>query len=602
MISGRSTAIHVVSEGAKLLITASDKYARRRLLLALFLVFVGALLASCAPIPLKEVLDALAASHTEAVLVSSATLVALHVSLQLLSRLATEWRTLVFAEAEQRLRRRISGVLFAHVISLPMRSHLEKKVGAIGETAEQGIRGYQLLLTQLVYTVLPVVVELGIGGVVLIYFGNAKYLTILALSAVAHLVVFRRGSMDMRSPAQAASEHHIEARGVMTDAVMNFETIKYFAAEGATCARYDGAMAQTEGAWRTFIHRRGKNGAAVATIFAASLATALLWATYDVVAGAMTIGGFVLVNTYVLRLVQPFEMLGLAVRDIAQGAAFLNKMLELLRESSEGNELVEGEFPRHGRGELTFSCVSFSYTSERSVLNDVTFSIPPGKTVAVVGASGAGKSSLIRLLFRLYEPASGTILLDGVPIDRMPLSSVRQAISVVPQDTVLFHDSISKNIGFGKYGASQWEIEEAARVANLHEFITGLPEGYETMVGERGLKLSGGERQRVAIARAVLKQPRILVFDEATSSLDAVTEREILKSLRDASRGMTRLVIAHRMSTIIDADEIVVLEQGSVVERGTHSELLKINRNYAALWRAQAHESHQDIVQKSSVA
>jgi ATP-binding cassette subfamily B protein len=429
-------------------------------------------------------------------------------------------------------------------------------------------------------------VELVAVAVVLLNFGHAKYLVILALAAAAYVAAFQRGAADIRAPAQSVSQSHIEAHAVLTDSLSNYETVKYCSAEPLVCARYDQALGRTESAWRRFFARRAANGLIVAAIFAVSLCVAMLCAVQDVARGAMTIGGFVLVNAYVLRLVQPLEMLGAALRDAAQGLAFLEKLLELFREQRE-RDVGNGRTAAEARGELSFEDVSFSYRRGRPVLRNVTFRVAPGRTVAVVGVSGSGKSSLIRLLFRLYEPDSGRILLDGIPLDETPLPTLRQAIAVVPQDTMLLHDTIARNIGFGRCGSTRPEIEEAARIANLHEFILGLPDGYETVVGERGLRLSGGERQRIAIARAALKRPRLFVFDEATSSLDSTTEQEILGNLKRLASSATTLVIAHRLSTIVHADEILVLDRGAVVERGCHAELLAREGRYATLWRAQ---------------
>jgi ATP-binding cassette subfamily B protein len=299
----------------------------------------------------------------------------------------------------------------------------------------------------------------------------------------------------------------------------------------------------------------------------------------------MTVGDFVLVNTYMLQIVQPVEMLGYAMQAFSQGIAMLEKMMALLREMPEPQH-ARNPAPLRGPGTLEFQDVSLSYRTGRAVLRDVSFLVPAAKTLGIVGASGSGKSTLVRLLVRLLDPDGGRILLDGVPIAELPLTVLRQAIAVVPQDTVLFNDSIAYNIGFGRSGASHEEIHQAAELAHLQDFIGSLPEGLETRIGERGLKISGGERQRIAIARAVLKRPRIFVFDEATSSLDSHTEHEILVSLREISRASTTLVIAHRLSTVVHADEIVVLDNGSVVERGTHGDLLRGGR-YAQLWAAQ---------------
>jgi ABC-type transport system involved in Fe-S cluster assembly fused permease/ATPase subunit len=430
---------------------------------------------------------------------------------------------------------------------------------------------------------------------VLVVAGHALYLAILGCAAIAYLFAFHRWAKIVGESAEHVSSTHIDSHALLTDALVNAETVKYFDAEHTMAQRYDVALSETESAWRRFLSSYAANGLVVATIFASSLGLSLMFALRDVEHGVMTVGGFVLVNAYVVRLVQPLELVGFAVRDVAQGLAFLKSMLQLLRETPESDVPGISARSQVGRGELAFVNVSFRYGEERYVLKNVSFTVPAQSTVAIVGVSGSGKSSLIRLLFRLYEADSGHILLDGVPISQMRLSDVRRAIAVVPQDTVLFHDSIARNIGFGRFGATQCEIEEAARVASLHEAILDLPERYETMVGERGLKLSGGERQRVAIARAALKHPRIFVFDEATSSLDSRTERDILRNLVDLSRHSTTLVIAHRLSTVVHADEIVVLSGGTVVERGRHSQLLTMNGHYASLWRAQQGGVHVQV-------
>ena len=580
--------LRTLREALQLLWAVADSFARRRLLVALCLVATGSLLAALTPIALKLLIDGLTAKPAAIAVAGPITLVLLYVCGQYLTRLLTELRTFAHGQAEQRVRRHIGRELFEHLMRLPLRFHLDRRTGAMGETAEQGIRGYQLLLTHLIYTILPVTVEFLAVGAVLIHFGHPGYLAVLGVASIVYVAVFQRGAASIQEPARTISASHIEAHAVLNDSLLNFETVKYFDAGRLVCRRYDAALGRTESAWRSFYQRRMVNGALVATIFALSLGVALVMATRDILAGTMTPGDFVMVNAYVLRLMQPLEMLGFAVRDIAQGLAFLEKMLELFRETPEEIDVQHDEVASQGtRGALIFLNVSFSYRPDKAVLRSVSFAVPPGHSVAVVGASGSGKSSLIRLLFRLYEPDGGRILLDGVPISQMSLSMLRQAIAVVPQDTVLFHDTIANNIGFGRGGATLAEIQDAARVAHLHDFILAMPEGYDTTVGERGLKLSGGERQRIAIARAVLKRPRLFVFDEATSSLDSRTEREILANLVNVSHKCTTLVIAHRLSTIANADEILVLDGGVIVERGTHRELRELRGHYAALWQAQ---------------
>jgi ATP-binding cassette subfamily B protein len=583
--AGSQRRTRVLREALQLLWTISDAYTKRRMLLALASVAGGGVLGALTPLALSFAIDTLSAGTA---LASTLGLLAImsYVGALYVARALTEVRMLVYGQGEQRLRRQLGRRLFEHLMALPLRFHLERKAGAVAEIAEQGLRGYEQMLSHAVYTIVPVVVEVVAVAIVLVELGHSFCIGVLVAAAVAYAVAFSRGALSIERPVSSISAAHVDAQAMLTDSLINSETIKCFDAGTVVCGRYERVLARSESAWREFYARRAANGLLVATIFALSLSVSLSYAAYEVLRGTMSIGGFVLVNAYVARLVQPLEWLGHAVRDVAQGLAFLERMLALLRERAETDRVGPHSSPDEV-ADLAFEHVSLSYDGARPVLRDVSFRVPAGRTVAVVGASGCGKTSLIRLLCRLYEPDAGRILLDGMPIAGLPRSQVRRAIAVVPQDTVLFHDTIANNIGFGRAGASLGEITEAARVANLHEFILGLPDGYETLVGERGLKLSGGERQRIAIARAALKQPRVFVFDEATSSLDSRTEREILRNLLDVSRHCTSLVIAHRLATVVHADEIVVLEEGVVVERGTHDALLVRNGVYAALWQAQ---------------
>ena len=587
--SCRRGRAQTLREALRLFWQVADLYAKRRLALALATVALGALLAALSPIALKLIVDSLSNdTGLPYVVLTPIALVTLYVAGQYLFRCSNELRTMLHGHAEQRFRRRVSRRLFEHLVRMPLRFHLEHKAGALGETVEQGLRGYELLLQHLVYTVVPVTIEFGTVAIVLVHFDQTKYLTILALASIAYVAAFHRWATKVYQPSEDVSQAHIDSHGVLTDSLVNQEAIKYFDAEPVVCQRYDTVLGHREAAWRRFFDQYAVNGLIVATIFGFSLGISLIYGARDVIRGYMTVGDFVLINAYVVRLVQPLELLGVAARDIAQGLAFLSATLGLLREKTEGSgSVVCSQLSRPARGDLTFEHVSFGYHQERGVLEDVSFTIPAGKTVAIVGVSGSGKSSLIRLLFRLYEPDRGRILLDGVPIADMSLSAVRQAIAIIPQDTVLFHQSVASNIGLGRYGATRPEIEEAARIANLHDSILSLPEGYETIVGERGMKLSGGERQRVAIARAVLKRPKIFVCDEATSSLDSRSERAIMRNLIDLSSRCTMLVIAHRLSTVVHADEILVLNHGIIVERGTHDQLRAIGGYYAGLWDAQ---------------
>jgi len=563
----------------------TDRFVKVRLFLAVSSLVLASVFTALGPLALKNVVDAIAGDRTGTE-VSITVLVILYVLTQWLARGTGELRALLYAYAERRLFRTLSEKLFAHIMRLPLRFHLGRQTGAIGQTLQNGLEGYQLILHHLVFTFLPVVAELATIVIVLVRLDQPIFFAFYAGASLCYAIVFGVTVSRVMKTANAASATSIDASATMTDSILNYETVKYFTAERVVQEKVSRALVKTEREWVSFYRLYSMSGLAVATTYAAFLALTILYAVKQVQVGAMTIGGFVLVNTYMLQIIRPIEMLGYAVQGFSQGIAMLDSMLKLLQERPESDDAA-ATVATTGPGSLEFDSVSVSYRSDRTILDGVSFRIPAGKTLGIVGTSGAGKSTIVRLVTRLLEADSGRILLDGVPMSQMPLSAVRHAIAVVPQDTVLFNDTIGYNIAFGKQGCTQQEIEEAARLAHLHEFIVSLPDGYETQVGERGVKLSGGEKQRVSIARAALKHPRIYVFDEATSSLDSKTERQILHNLREISSEQTTLVIAHRLSTVVHADEIVVLEHGTIVERGTHASLIEQNNRYAALWRAQ---------------
>lgn len=584
-----ANGMHRLGEALRLLWSLSDTYIRGRLAVTVVFIAGAAITAALTPVALKLAIDSLSGKGVESF--GPIALILAYVVGQYVTRCLSELRFLAHGQAQGRMYRNVALNLFRHIIRLPVRFHLARRTGEMGQIGEQGIDGCEQLLHNTVFTVLPVALEFVAVAFVLLHFGYPTYLGLLAIAAVAYVIVFERGAKGVHEPAYAMAAARVEAHAIMTDNLMNAEAIKYYDAEQIVSRRYDSNLAQVETAWRRFAQQRASNGLLVATVFAASLGVMLVHAAMDVARGTMSVGDFVLINSYVMRFMQPLELLGFALREISRALASLQQLFNILREHIEVDRAGVGLDNGCHRGELAFESISFSYRPDRVVLREVSVSVAAGRTLAVVGASGSGKSSLIRLLFRLYEPDSGRILLDGMPVTELPLSTLRQAIAIVPQDTVLFHDSIANNIAFGRLGASRAEIEEAARVANLHDFIITQPDGYETTVGERGLKLSGGERQRVAIARAALKRPRIFVFDEATSSLDSKTEQEILRNLREVSCQRTTLVIAHRLSTVVHADEIVVLHEGAVVERGSHHALLQQDGHYSSLWRAQQSSS-----------
>jgi ATP-binding cassette subfamily B protein len=563
----------------------ADRFVKIRLAAALLLTLIASVLIGLGPVALKLVVDRFA-GDVKTSTVPVALVIGLYVLSQGLARSVGEIRALFYAGAEQRMVRTLSERLFTHVMKLPLRFHMDRQTGAVTQTLTNGIQGFMVVLHTLMFGTLPIAMELATIVVVLSRLDQPAFLLFFSGAMVCYSVLFAFAARRTQKAAKSGSVAQIDANAVMTDSILNYETVKYFAAETVVQRSVRGALVRTEAEWVRFSRQFAVNGLCVSTLYTAFLGLTVLYAARETEAGRISIGTFVLMNAYVLQIVRPVEMLGSAVQTLSHGMANLHKMLELFREKSE--ELAKGDSaPLTGPGALEFSKVSVSYQSDRAILKEVSFHAPAGRTLGIVGHSGSGKSTIVRLLTRLIEPDSGRILLDGVPISEVALTRLRESIAVVPQDTILFNDTISYNIAFGKAGSTREEVEAAARLAHLHDFTMTLPKGYETRVGERGVKLSGGEKQRVAIARAVIKQPTVYVFDEATSSLDTRTEREIMQSLRDISFHNTTLVIAHRLSTVVYADHIVVLDAGFIVEQGTHEALLEQNGRYAALWYAQ---------------
>lgn len=640
---------------AALALAETDGFIRARLGAAVFLVLLTAALAGVAPVALKYAVDGLTAGQARTMALTAGQTVALGPGLLIALYLGGLWASRTFGEmrwylygtADRRLHRNLSRRLLDHVIKLPMSFHLDRKTGALNQTLVQGLAGYSILLNHAIFTLLPVLVELAIIGAVIAAFLDSGFVLILIGSIAAYGAAFALGVRQIIGPSRAVSTAQVDAFANMTDSILNAETVKYFTAEREVNARYDTALKKSEAEWRRFYLRKSLNGVLVACVFALSLGAAIFLGVSQVTAGVMTVGDFVLVNAYMLQIVKPMETLGAAFRDIAYGAAFIEKMTDLMARKQEPGSLPEAATHRQparhpsskdtsaaaqaahqsqaaqplqgdmgaaaGAGELVFDTVRFSYLPGKPVLKGISFTVGRGKTVAIVGGSGAGKSSIIRLLMRLYDPdgpsgadggsgeKGGDIRLNGLSTRALPLDTLRQAIAIVPQDTVLFNDSIAYNIAFGRPGCAHGEIERAAKLAHIHDRVMAMPDGYDTIVGERGLKLSGGEKQRVSIARAALKNPQIFVFDEATSSLDSRTERDILDNLIAVSRGMTTLVIAHRLSTIVHADTIIVLDQGRIVERGNHSALLQQGGLYAAMWHTQ-HQGNTDSLSEKEIA
>lgn len=564
-------------------------YVRARLLASLALVVVASALTALSPLALKSIVDHLTGGPQDAAF-ALGMLVALYVLAQWLSRGLVELRVLAYAYAERRVHRIVTERVVEHVMRLPLRAHMSTQTGAITQTLQNGSQGCQMIAHQLVFTLFPGIVELTTVIVVLVQFEQPMFVALYAAAAVCYATAFATASVQSAEAARSAAAMEVGTQAVMTDCILNYETIKSFTAERAVQNRVSDALAQTELHWLRYYNKYTFGRLAAATIYGVFSAIMILYALEQMRQGNLTIGGFVLVNTYMLQLIRPIEMLGGSLQSLSQAAALLTNMRALLREGVEpsGGDDVPA---KPEAASLEFQSVSASLCQGRRILQHVTFAVPAGKTLAIVGATGAGKSTIARLAIRLHEPDSGRIALDGVPITLLSPHSVRDAIGVVAQDTILFNDTIRNNIAIGKPGATEAEIVEAAKFAQLHDLVVTWPAGYDTIVGERGTRLSGGERQKVAIARVVLKQPRIYLFDEATSALDSQTEGEILRRLRANADSRTIVLIAHRLQTVMTADEIIVLSDGMIVERGTHSELLCIQGHYSQLWQKQQQPS-----------
>jgi len=548
------------------------------------------------PLLLKELVDAMQVppGGAQALLVVPLGLIVAYGLLRLSNTVFTELRELVFAKATEGATRSIALQVFEHLHALSLRFHLERQTGGMTRDIERGTRAVQSLISYSLYSVLPTLIEVGMVLTLLGARFDWIYVLIPLLALACYIVFtvvvtewrtqFRRHMNELESASQSRA----------IDALINYETVKYFNNEAFEARRYDEALAALRRARLKSQATLSLLNTGQQLVIAVAL-VAMLWrATSGVASGELTLGDLVMVNAFMIQLYIPLGFLGVLYREIKQSLTDLDRMFTLLETAREVEDAPDaGELRLDGPPTVRFERVRFAYEPSREILHGVDLEIPAGKTVAVVGPSGSGKSTLARLLYRFYDVGNpqdgGRITLDGQDLRRVTQDSLRRAIGIVPQDTVLFNDSIGYNIGYGRPGASHEEVVRAAKAAHIHDFIERLPQGYETRVGERGLKLSGGEKQRVAIARTLLKQPPVLIFDEATSALDSANERAIQAELRAVARGKTTLVIAHRLSTVVEAHEILVLEQGRVVERGTHTALLAQGGVYARMWALQQH-------------
>ena len=550
------------------------------------------------PLLLKELVDALSFKPGDpaAVLVVPVALLVAYGALRLSTTLFTELRELIFAKATEGAARSISLQVFRHLHALSLRFHLERQTGGMTRDIERGTRATHSLISYSLYSIVPTLIEVAMVLTLLAVKFDAWFAWI-TIAALVVYITFTITVTEWRTQfRKQMNELDSAAHSRAIDALLNYETVKYFNNEDFEARRYDENLEKLRKAGLKSQSTLSLLNTGQQLIIATAL-VAMLWrATAGVVEGRMTLGDLVMVNAFMIQLYIPLNFLGVIYREIKQSLTDLDKMFTLLERNREVDDMPGAPALRVHEGHVRFEHVSFSYdpgAGGRPILHDVSFEIPPGKTVAVVGPSGAGKSTLARLLYRFYDINEGTISIDGQELRSVTQASLRNAIGIVPQDTVLFNDTVEYNIAYGRPGATRDEVEGAAKAAHIHNFIAATPKGYATMVGERGLKLSGGEKQRVAIARTLLKNPPILIFDEATSALDSANERAIQAELRAVSQGKTALVIAHRLSTVVDAHEIVVMEAGRVVERGPHAELLARGGRYAEMWRLQ--QSGQDV-------
>ena len=559
-----------------------------RVALAMVLLVLAKLANVAVPLALKEIVDKM--NHPQAALAVPVALVVGYGLLRLFSTLFGEMRDAVFAKVTQRAIRRVALKVFTHLHSLSLRFHLERQTGGMSRDIERGTKGISFLLTFLLFNILPTLLEIVLVAVILFskysaWFAVITFVTLLVYIAYTLMItewrmVFRRAMNDMDSKANTRA----------IDSLINYETVKYFGNEQYEVERFDEHMAMWESSAVQNQTSLATLNAGQSGIIAIGVTSLMLLASHEVVAGRMTVGDLVLVNVFLIQLYMPMHFLGFVYREIKHSLIDMDKMFNLLNENREVQDAPDAQPLRISEGAVRFEGVAFSYEPDRKILSDVSFEIPAGHIVAVVGSSGAGKSTLSRLLFRFYDVQAGRILIDGQDIRDVTQASLRAAIGIVPQDTVLFNDTIYYNIAYGRPEATREEILRAAQAAHIHDFIVSLPRGYDSMVGERGLKLSGGEKQRVAIARAILKRPSILIFDEATSALDSKSEKAIQAELRLISRDRTTLVIAHRLSTIVDAHQILVVDHGRITERGSHRELLAQQGLYAQMWALQQQE------------
>ena len=566
---------------------------RVRVVTSLLMLLAAKLIAVTTPFFYKAAVDKLAGEGADAAWMLGAGAVGLTVAYGVARALNVgfqQLRDVLFARVGQRALRTLALETFQHIHRLSLGYHIRRRTGSLQRVMERGVKGVEFLLRFLLFSIGPLALELIMVGAILAALFDWRYLAVIALTILAYVsFTFAVTEWRVKIRREMIRQDNDAAQKSM-DSLLNFETVKYFGAERREADRYDGAMAgYVEAALKTSYSLAALN-AGQSVIITAGLVAVMVMAAAGVQSGALTTGDFVMVNAYMIQITVPLNFLGTVYREIRQALVDMAQMFGLLEQPTDVTDAPDARPLTVDRAEIVFDDVRFGYGDDREVLAGVSFRVPPGRTLALVGPSGAGKSTIGRLLFRFYDVTGGAIRIDGQDLRAVSQDSLHAAIGVVPQDTVLFNDTILYNIAYGRPDATRGEIEAAARAAKIHDFVANLPEGYDTQVGERGLRLSGGEKQRVGIARTLLKDPAILLLDEATSALDTETERDIQSELKAMGQGRTVLVIAHRLSTVVDADEIAVIEGGRIVERGNHDALLARGGRYAVLWRRQETE------------
>ncbi|WP_380052921.1 ABCB family ABC transporter ATP-binding protein/permease [Falsihalocynthiibacter sp. SS001] len=566
---------------------------KRRVVAAMIMLLMSKLVAVVSPFLYKEAVDLLAGEGEPSAWMLGIGAVGITVAYGLARALTVgmnQLRDVIFARVGQRALRQLALETFTHIHRLSMRYHIARKTGGLSRIIERGVKGVDFLLRFLLFSIGPLVLELLMVAVILFFVFDVWYLAVV-VATIAAYVWFTFAVTEWRVRIRKEmNEQDTEANQKAIDSLLNFETVKYFGAEGREAYRYDSSMALYEKAALKTSYSLAFLNFGQSLLITSGLVAVMVMAAVGVQSGDLTVGDFVMVNAYMIQITMPLNFLGSVYREIRQALVDMGEMFELLGQPAEVTDKPNAKKLKVDGGEIELDNIEFGYEPERPILKGVSLTVGAGETVAIVGPSGSGKSTIGRILFRFYDVNAGALRIDGQDVRDVTQESLHEQIGVVPQDTVLFNDTIYYNIAYGRADASREEVREAARAAKIHDFIMSLPNGYDTAVGERGLKLSGGEKQRVGIARTLLKNPPILLLDEATSALDSETERDIQDSLKAMGKGRTVITIAHRLSTVVDADRIVVLEAGEIVEEGTHDELLAHSGRYANMWRRQQSE------------